>query len=64
MSGQSDQMKGRLKQAAGDLTDDDDLRDEGERDEAAGKVKEKVGNIKDKVEDVIDKGKDELNERT
>lgn len=64
MSGQGDQIKGRMKQAAGDITDDDEMRDEGERDEAAGKMKEKVGDFKEKVEGAIDRAKDEVNERT
>jgi uncharacterized protein YjbJ (UPF0337 family) len=64
MSGQSDQMKGRIKQAAGDLADDDRLRDEGERDEMAGKVKEKAESFKDKFDDAVDKVKDNANERT
>jgi uncharacterized protein YjbJ (UPF0337 family) len=64
MSGQSDQMKGRIKQAAGDLADDDRLRDEGERDEMAGKVKEKAESFKDKFDDAVDKVKDKANERT
>ena len=56
-----DQMKGRVKQAAGDLADDPDLKREGERDEAAGKVKEKVDDVKDKVDDAIDAVKDKAN---
>ena len=55
-----DQAKGRVKQAVGDLTDDDDLRREGKVDEQAGKAKEKVGEMKDKVEDAIDRAKDKL----
>ena len=35
-----DQAKGRIKQAAGALTDDRDLEKEGRRDERAGKVKD------------------------
>jgi uncharacterized protein YjbJ (UPF0337 family) len=56
-----DQMKGRVKQAAGDLADDGDLKREGERDEAAGKVKDKVDDVKDTVDDAIDKVKDKAN---
>ena len=33
-----DQAKGRVKQAAGDLTDNDDLKNEGNRDELLGKA--------------------------
>jgi uncharacterized protein YjbJ (UPF0337 family) len=61
MSGEMDQMKGRVKQAAGDLADDPDLKREGERDEAAGKLKDKVDDVKDKVDDAIDKVKDKAN---
>ena len=49
MSGEADQAKGRIKQAAGDLTDDKDLKREGKVDEAAGKVKEGVDKVKDKL---------------
>ncbi len=58
MSGAKDKISGRVKQAAGDLTDNDDLEREGERDEAAGKAKDAVGDAKDRVEDAIDDVKD------
>lgn len=51
--GTTDTAKGRLKQAAGDLTGDDDLRREGKVDEASGTVKEKVGKAADKVKDAL-----------
>lgn len=56
--GTFDQAKGRVKQAAGDLTDDQDLKNEGEADEFAGKVKDKLGDVKDKLDDAIDKVRD------
>jgi uncharacterized protein YjbJ (UPF0337 family) len=49
VSGETDQAKGRIKQAVGDLTDDKDLKSEGKVDEAAGKVKEGVDKVKDKL---------------
>ena len=49
MSGKLDKAKGKLKQAAGDLTDNDELRREGQIDELAGKVKEAVDKVKDKL---------------
>ena len=58
MSGTADKATGRIKQAAGDLTDNDDLKNEGKKDEAAGKAKDAVDNVKDKVTDTIDKIKD------
>ena len=55
-----DKAKGKVKQAAGDLTDDDSLRNEGKADETAGKAKSAVDNVKDKAEGVIDSVKDKL----
>jgi uncharacterized protein YjbJ (UPF0337 family) len=51
MSGEADKVKGRVKQAAGDLTDDKDLKREGKVDEAAGKVKDAVDKVSDKLTD-------------
>jgi uncharacterized protein YjbJ (UPF0337 family) len=51
VSGTGDQAKGRIKQAVGDLTDDDELRREGKIDEGAGKAKEAVDKVKDKLTD-------------
>ena len=50
-----DDMKGRAKEAAGDLTDDKDLKREGKVDQATSAVKEKVGEVADKVKDAIGK---------
>jgi uncharacterized protein YjbJ (UPF0337 family) len=55
MSGEADKVKGRMKQAAGDLTDDEELRREGKIDEAAGKVKGAVDKAKDKLTDDDDR---------
>ena len=46
-----DQAKGRVKQAAGDLTDDKDLKAEGKGDELLGKAKGTLDDIRDKAED-------------
>jgi uncharacterized protein YjbJ (UPF0337 family) len=48
-----DDAKGRVKEAAGDLTDDDSLKNEGKVDQATGKVKDAVGDAADKVKDVV-----------
>lgn len=58
MSGEADKASGRIKQAVGDLTDNDELKNEGKSDEAAGKAKDFVGGVKDKANDAIDKIKD------
>jgi uncharacterized protein YjbJ (UPF0337 family) len=60
MSGKTDELKGRVKEAAGAITDDDQLRREGKTDQAAGKIKQGL-------EKTIDKAKQEienLNERS
>ena len=56
--GTLDDAKGRVKEAAGDLTDDDSLKNEGKVDRAAGTVKDKVGTVADKVKDVVNPSKD------
>jgi uncharacterized protein YjbJ (UPF0337 family) len=53
--GKADDLKGRVKEAAGDLTDDQDLKNEGRVDRATGTVKDKVGDAGDKVKDAIGK---------
>lgn len=56
----AEQAKGKVKEAAGDLTGNDDLRREGKADHASGSAKEKVGDLEDKAEDVIDSVKDKV----
>jgi uncharacterized protein YjbJ (UPF0337 family) len=58
----ADQIKGRVKEAAGDLTDNDRLKREGQTDRAAGKAKEVVDKGKDMVEDKVDALKDKIHE--
>jgi uncharacterized protein YjbJ (UPF0337 family) len=53
--GTTDDLKGRLKEAGGDLTGDQELKNEGKVDRASGKVKEKVGDAADKVKDALHK---------
>ncbi len=57
MDNDLDQAKGRIKQAAGDLTDNKDLKHDGKVDETGGKAKEFLEDAKDKLEDGIDKVK-------
>lgn len=44
-----DDAKGKVKEAAGDLTGDDSLKAEGKTDQAAGTVKDAVDSAKDKI---------------
>lgn len=60
MSGTTDDIKGKAKEAVGDLTGDKGLQREGKADQATGKVKDKVEDVKDWVEDKVDDVKDTL----
>ena len=48
-------LKGRLKEAGGDLTGDKDLEREGKADQVSADVKDKAGDAVDKVKDVFKK---------
>jgi uncharacterized protein YjbJ (UPF0337 family) len=54
LEGKKEQFKGKVKQAAGDLTDDDQLHDEGVADEAAGDIQEGFGRGRRKVGEAIE----------
>ena len=54
LNGKTDQLKGKVKQATGDLTDNQRLHDEGVADEAAGKVEEGFGRGRRKVGEAIE----------
>ena len=62
VNGKGDQVKGKVKQAWGDLTDNEQLHDEGVAEEATGNVQEEFGKARRKVgeaiEDVAHKVKD------
>jgi uncharacterized protein YjbJ (UPF0337 family) len=53
MSGKTDVVKGRIKEAAGALTGNDKLRAEGQTDQAVGKVKQIAEKAVDKVEQAV-----------
>ena len=48
-----DQASGRVKEAAGSLAGNDDLKREGKVERASGEVKEKAGEAVDKVKDAV-----------
>ncbi len=62
MGDRMDEAKGRIKEAAGDLTDDDDLKREGKLDQAGATVKRKADEAGDKVDDAVDKVKEKAND--
>ena len=55
MSGKTDEVKGRIKEAAGALTGNDKLRDEGKIDQAVGKTKQAVQKAADTVKKAVRK---------
>jgi uncharacterized protein YjbJ (UPF0337 family) len=54
MQGKAEALKGKMKQAAGDLTDDQRLHDEGVADEAAGKTQDAIGRGRRKVGEFVE----------
>jgi len=52
--GKLDEIKGRVKQGVGDLTDDQDLKNEGAADELGGKIQSGIGKARRKVGDAIE----------
>ena len=46
IQGKIDDLTGQAKEAAGNATDDKDLKEEGQDDQLKGKVQSKVGDIK------------------
>lgn len=52
-SGKTDELKGRVKEAAGALTGDGKLKREGRLDQAVGKLKQKTEKVIDKVTNAV-----------
>ena len=55
MSGKTDVVKGRIKEAAGALTGNDKLRAQGKTDQAVGKTKQAVQKTADTVKKAVKK---------
>jgi len=53
--GSMDKAKGHTKEAIGDLTGDEELKDEGKVDRASGSVKDTVGGLADKAKKLLRK---------
>jgi uncharacterized protein YjbJ (UPF0337 family) len=58
MGGKTDEVKGRIKEAAGVLTGNDKLRAEGKADQAVGEVKQVAGKAVDAVKQTVKKLRD------
>jgi uncharacterized protein YjbJ (UPF0337 family) len=55
MAENKDTAKGRVKEAAGGLTDDSGLKREGKVDKATGKAKDAADNVADKAKDAVNR---------
>lgn len=53
----TDEMKGRAKEAVGSLTGDEDLENEGKLDQVVGDVKETVDRVAAKVKNALGRNK-------
>jgi uncharacterized protein YjbJ (UPF0337 family) len=60
MDGKMDQIKGRIKEAAGAITDDDRLKREGELDQVVGKMKETAAKVAENVKKTVERAADTL----
>jgi len=52
-SGKADEVKGRVKEAAGALTNDNKLKRKGKADQVAGKIKQKAEKLIDKARSAL-----------
>ncbi len=59
----TDQVKGKIKEAAGDLTNNDKLKNEGKDDQSTGDAKEAIERVADKAEALVDKAKDAVHKK-
>ncbi len=53
LNGKVDRLKGNIKESVGEATNDEQLRDEGIADQAAGDVQEGFGKARRKVGDAL-----------
>ena len=54
LEGKAEALKGKVKQAAADLTDNPDLHDEGAADEVAGKAQDAIGRARRQAGEAIE----------
>jgi len=55
MDANMDEAKGRMKEAAGDMMDDDQMKKEGKADRMGATIKDKAGDMVDKAKDMVNK---------
>jgi uncharacterized protein YjbJ (UPF0337 family) len=60
MGGKAENMKGRVKEAAGVLTENKKLQRSGQADQATGKVKQKISRVTESVTKKLHKAVDKV----
>ena len=55
MDANMDEAKGRMKEAAGDMMDDDEMKREGKADRMGATIKDKAGEMVEKAKDMVNK---------
>ncbi len=60
MGSHTEEFKGRVKEATGAITGNDELEREGERDQASAAVKRRIDDVRDSVDDTVDAVKERL----
>jgi uncharacterized protein YjbJ (UPF0337 family) len=63
MDANTDDVKGRVKEAVGDLTDNDDLKREGQTDRKVGKAKGFIDGVSEKAKDLVDDISDKVHKK-
>jgi uncharacterized protein YjbJ (UPF0337 family) len=55
MDANMDEAKGRMKEAAGDMVDDDQMKKEGKADRMGATIKDKASDVVDKAKEIVNK---------
>jgi uncharacterized protein YjbJ (UPF0337 family) len=63
MNEKMDETKGKVKEAAGILTGDEELEREGKSEQAVAKAKEAVHDVADSMKKVVDKVEEKLTDK-
>ena len=58
-----DKVKGRIKEAAGDLTNNDELKKQGLTDQKAGDAKARINGVANKASEAVDKVREKVKRR-
>ena len=63
MSAKTDRIKGTVKETAGKLTGNDDLKADGGTDRHAADIKDRIDHAAKRAEKLVDRGRDALHKK-